>query len=131
MTNTVKVKYVGKKPFAIDNVSGSRKQWHGNGDVQEVTDAQAKVLIKYPDQWALVDLADMARVNAPVSIQSTDEDGDSVAIDPNALSKPLERMSKAELVAYASEKLGQKLDARKSTKGMIDQIEEWLAEGRD
>lgn len=131
MSNLVPVVYVGNKPHAFDNVAHSGKSWQGKGDVQEVTDAQAKVLTKYPDQWALVDLADMARVNAPVSIQATDEDGDSVAIDPDALNKPLERMSKAELVAYASEKLGQKLDARKSTKGMIDQIEEWLAEGRD
>lgn len=131
MSNLVPVVYVGNKPHAFDNIAHSGKSWQGKGDVQEVTDAQAKVLIKYPDQWALVDLADMARVTAPVSIQATDEDGDSVAIDPDALNKPLERMSKAELVAYASEKLGQKLDARKSTKGMIDQIEEWLAEGRD
>ena len=128
MTNTVKVKYVGKKPFAIDNVSGSRKQWHGNGDVQEVTDAQAKVLTKYPDQWALVDLADMARVNAPVSIQATDEDGDSVAIDPDALNKPLERMSKAELAALAKQSWDKELDPAMTKKAMIDQIEEWQHE---
>ena len=128
MTNTVKVKYVGKKPFAIDNVSGSRKQWHGNGDVQEVTDAQAKVLTKYPDQWALVDLADMARVNAPVSIQATDEDGDSVAIDPDDLKKPLEKMNKAELSALAKQSWDKKLDPAMTKKAMIDQIEEWQHE---
>lgn len=45
------VEYVGKKPFAVDNVAKSGKVWRGTGDVQVVTDAQAKILAGYADQW--------------------------------------------------------------------------------
>ena len=50
----VRVKYVGKKPHAIDNVASSGKTWTGHGDVQVVTEAQAEKLCKFPDQWELV-----------------------------------------------------------------------------
>ena len=49
MQTKVKIKYVGRKPFCIDNVARSGASWNGNGDVQEVTPAQAKILIKYAD----------------------------------------------------------------------------------
>ena len=91
-----------------------------------VTDAQAKKLLKFPDQWELDNPEDQAIVDAPQSIVAIDEDGDPVVIDPDALKKPLERMSKAELVAYAFNKWGKTLVAKKkSTKDLIDQIEEW------
>ena len=73
MSNLVQVVYVGNKPHAFDNVAHSGKCWAGKGDVQEVTDAQAKLLLKYPDQWALANEADRAAVEAPVSIQGKDE----------------------------------------------------------
>lgn len=125
MLKLIPVRYVGKKAAAYDNVARSGVTWNGNGDVQQVTDAQAKLLLKYPDQWELADAADQAAIDAPVSIEVTDEDGDQVSIDPDAFNKPLEKMSKAELKAYAQDKWGKELDARKSTKAMIDQIEEW------
>ena len=121
----IPVRYVGKKPSAYDSVARSGATWNGYGDVQDVTDAQAKLLIKYPDQWQLANLGDADQVNAPVSITVTDEDGDRVVIDPDTFKKPLERMSKAELVALAKDRWGKTLDARKSTKHMIDQIEEY------
>lgn len=125
MKKLIAVRYVGKKPFAYDNVARSGVTWDGCGDVQYVTDAQAKLLLKYPDQWQLTNQSDKEVVEAPVSISVTDEDGEDVAIDPEAFNKPLERMSKPELKAYAFNKWGKDLDARKSTKAMIDQIEEW------
>jgi hypothetical protein len=125
MIKLIALRYVGKKPAAYDNIARSGVTWKGHGDVQEVNDAQAKLLLKYPDQWVLANKNDQAAIDAPVSITVEDEDGDSVAIDPEALTKPLENMSKAELKALAQEKWGQELDARKSTKAMIDQIEEW------
>lgn len=128
MSQLVALKYVGRKPAAYDNIAHSGKVWNGPGDVQEVTDAQAKLLLKYPDQWALVNPADQARVDAPVSITAVDEHGDTVTVDPEALNRPIERMSKPELVAYAKQKFGKKLDARKSTKQMIDMIEEWMVD---
>ena len=120
----IAVRYVGRKPTAYDNVARSGATWNGPGDVQYVTDAQAKLLIKFPDQWELVNESDAAQVNAPVSISVIDEDGDRVSIDPEALAKPLERMSKSELVALAKDRWGTHLDARTSTTRMLDQIEE-------
>jgi len=122
---TIKIVYVGKKPFAYDNVAKSGKCWQGNGDVQEVTEGQAKQLMKYPDQWALVDPADVEAVNTPVTTEVQGEDGNAVDVSHDELSKPLEKMSKAELVALANVKWGKKLDARKSTKDLIDAIEEF------
>lgn len=121
----IAVRYVGKKPSAYDSVARSGVVWNGPGDVQQVTDAQAKLLTRYPDQWQLADPADEAAVAAPVSITVVDEDGDHVAIDPDQFKKPLERMSKAELIALAKDRWGKTLDARRSSKHLIDQIEEF------
>lgn len=128
MSNLVPVVYVGNKPHAFDNIAHSGKSWQGKGDVQEVTDAQAKLLLKYPDQWALANEADRAAVEAPVSIQSTDEAGEAVTIDPDDLKKPLEKMNKAELSALAKQSWDKELDMAMTKKAMIDQIEEWQHE---
>ena len=128
MSNLVSVVYVGNKPHAFDNIAHSGKSWQGKGDVQEVTDAQAKLLLKYPDQWALANEADRATVDAPVSIQSQDENGEAVTIDPDDLKKPLEKMNKAELSALAKQSWDKELDPAMTKKAMIDQIEEWQHE---
>jgi dienelactone hydrolase len=121
----VKIKYVGRKPFAFDNVAHSGKCWQGHGDIQEVTEVQAKTLTKFADQWVLADEADVAAVMGPVMMAIEDEDGDTVAVDVAALSKPLEQMTKAELKAYAKHYFNEDIDARKSTKHLIDLIEEF------
>lgn len=128
MSNLVPVVYVGNKPHAFDNIAHSGKSWHGKGDVQEVTDAQAKLLLKYPDQWALANEADRAAVEAPVSIEGKDENGEAVTIDPDDLKKPLEKMNKAELFALAKQSWDKELDPAMTKKAMIDQIEEWQHE---
>lgn len=128
MSSLVPVVYVGNKPHAFDNIAHSGKSWQGKGDVQEVTDAQAKLLLKYPDQWALANEADRATVDAPVSIQSQDENGEAVTIDPDDLKKPLEKMNKAELSALAKQSWDKELDPAMTKKAMIDQIEEWQHE---
>lgn len=128
MSNLVPVVYVGNKPHAFDNIAHSGKSWQGKGDVQEVTDAQAKLLLKYPDQWALVNEADRAAVEAPVSIEGKDENGEAVTIDPDDLKKPLEKMNKAELSALAKQSWDKELDPAMTKKAMIDQIEEWQHE---
>lgn len=128
MSNLVPVVYVGNKPHAFDNIAHSGKSWQGKGDVQEVTDAQAKLLLKYPDQWALANEADRAAVDAPVSIQSQDENGEAVTIDPDDLKKPLEKMNKAELSALAKQSWDKELNPAMTKKAMIDQIEEWQHE---
>lgn len=128
MSNLVPVVYVGNKPHAFDNIAHSGKSWQGKGDVQEVTDAQAKLLLKYPDQWALANEADRAAVEAPVSIEGMNEDGEAVTIDPDDLKKPLEKMNKAELSALAKQSWDKELDPAMTKKAMIDQIEEWQHE---
>lgn len=122
---TIKIKYVGKKPFAYDNVARSGKVWAGNGDVQEVKPDEAKMLLKYPDQWALVEESDAEAVNTPETTKVEDEQGNDVEVNHDNLRKPLENMTKTELAAYAMAKFGKKLDARKSSKDLIDAIEEF------
>lgn len=126
--NLVKIQYVGRKAAAGDNVARSGKIWDGEGDIQEVTQAQAKILIKYPDQWALAEEGDREMVETPVHLKVVDEDGDIVLIDPADLIKPLDQMSKTELKAYAKNRWGKDLDTRWSSKRLLDQIEEWELE---
>jgi hypothetical protein len=125
MANLIKLVYVGNKPAAYDNIARSGKTWNGKSDVQEVTDAQAKLLLKFPDQWQLVDAKDKAAIEAPVSISVTGEAGEDVIVDPETFKQPIEKLSKSELSAYALNKWGKDLSANKNRKDMIDQIEEW------
>ena len=125
MTQLVAVKYIGKKPAAYDNIARSGKTWEGAGDVQEVTESQAAQLIKFTDQWVLADEADAARVAVPSDIKVVDEDGDTVIIEPEALKKPIEKMTKAEIVAYVLNKFGKELDPTKAKKALIDTVEEF------
>jgi hypothetical protein len=125
MSQLIKIVYVGKKPTAYDNVAKSGKVWQGNGDVQEVTEDQAKQLLKYPDQWDVVDAEDAGILNTSSTTEVTDEDGEKVNVDDADLKKPLEKMTKAELVALAKAKWGKELDATTGKKLLIDAIEEF------
>lgn len=125
MSQLIKIVYVGKKPAAYDNVAKSGKVWHGAGDVQEVTEDQAKQLLKFPDQWQLADDADLEALNTPTTIAVTDEDGNEVQVDATDLGKPLEKMTKEELVALAKAKWDKELDVKKAKKLLIDAIEEF------
>lgn len=120
----IPIEYVGKKPFSIDNVAGSGKCWKGAGDVQEVTAAQAKTLLKYPDQWALKNPEDAEAVGQPVTITVEGKDGKET-IDKAALAKPVEKMTKPELQAYAVQRFGKELPAAMAKQGMVDQLQEW------
>jgi hypothetical protein len=124
MTALVKLRYVGRKPLAIDNIARTGITWNGHGDVQEVPASAAKSLLKFPDQWELASPGDLPIVTAPDVIRVTDEDGDQVIVEQRDMSKPLEHMSKAELKAFAQHRYGRQLDLRKSTKALIDEIEE-------
>lgn len=128
MVDLIAVAYVGKKPFAFDNVAGSGKCWKGAGDVQEVTLPQARVLVRYPDQWGLVNEDDYARVLEPAVMQHIDERGRMIGMTDQDLRKPLEKMSKVELLVYAQHHFGKELAQGLSKKAMIDQIEEWKNE---
>lgn len=124
MDTLIEIVYVGKKPWARDNVAGSGKAWDGPGDVQEVTVNQAKMLLKYQDQWGLANEKDAAKVDGPITVKVTDpQSGKSEEVPASVLAKPLETMTKAELTAFgASIKLT--LAPALSKKQMIDAIEE-------
>lgn len=128
MNETIKIAivYVGNKPSAHDNVARSGKTWTGYGDCQEVTPAQAKQLLKYPDQWALADQDDAVHINGIGGLVGKDEDGQSVDVSHADLQKPIEKMSKAELTALAADRWGKELDPTLPKKQMIDQVEEWM-----
>ncbi len=125
MTKLVKIQYVGNKKVAYDNVARTGLSWDGFGDIKEVREDQARILLKYPDQWILIDEEDRARIETTESIKIMDEDGDTVVIDPDAFGKPIEKMTKAEIVAYAANKFGKDIDVHKSKKMLIDIVEEF------
>lgn len=117
---TVKVTYVGKKPFAADNVAHSGKMWHGRGDVQEVTAAQAAILLRYPDQWQAGDkklpteseieerLAKIAPVQGGVGVTG----------------KRLEDMESGELASHAAHYYGLMLDPKLPKEDLLEQLNE-------
>lgn len=124
MRQLVLITYRGHKPTAVDNVARSGAIWTGHGDLQPVPVDQARILVRYPDVWALADPADQALLDAPRTVEVADEAGEMRAVTL-AKDKRLERLTKPELVALAMAKWGKYLDARWSAKRMIDQIEEW------
>lgn len=126
MSELINIVYVGNKPTAYDNVAKSGKCWSGKGDVQEVTEAQAKQLIKYPDQWALANEADLEAVQTSGTVEVTNEDGEIVDVTNADMKKPLEKMTKAELVGLALAKWGKELSVDKNKKDLIDAIEEFM-----
>ena len=125
MNQFIPIIYVGKKPFSFDNVSSSGKSWQGYGDVQEVTPPQAKLLLQHPGQWALADSADADLFDAPVTVSVTNSDGETEAVNVDALTKPLEKMTKPELMAYALNRFGKTLDASTAKKQLLDQVQEF------
>lgn len=122
MQTTVKIEYVGNKQFCIDNVARSGKAWNGKGDIQEVTPAQAKILIKYADQWALAEGETEESLNAPEIIVTKDADGNDVETDASELVGALEKMTCAQLVAYAKQKHGKTLKANRGRKVVLDEV---------
>lgn len=125
MSQLIQIQYVGKKPFAFDNIANSGKGWQGLGDVQEVSIGQAKLLLKYPDQWALLNSQDADLLGLPVLINVLNEAGETEAVNTDGLTKPLEKMTKLELVAYALHRWGKELNAVDNKKLLLDQVEEF------
>lgn len=126
----IDVKYIGKKPSAIDNVASSGKTWAGNGDVQSVTASQARRLIAYRDQWELVNPDDLNEVNEPTITRVLDQTGKQVDVSEADLNRPLERLSATELVALAKQRFGKEFNPRIGKTRLINEIEE-LEKGTD
>lgn len=118
---SVPIVYVGKKPFAVDNVAGSGKAWNGNGDVQAVTPAQAKVLIRFSDQWKLANSKTAASVESSGVVEVM-LDGEVIDVDVDAISRSLDKLSKPELLAIAKAKIGKEFSPSLSKKVLLDEI---------
>jgi hypothetical protein len=118
------VKYIGKKQTAVDNVAGSRVTWNGFGDVQTVTDRQARILVGYPDQWQLADESESIHVKKEPVTAFINPAGDRVEIPESSLKKALEHMDSDELRAYALEHYSKSFGPRVSRKSLMDQVEE-------
>jgi hypothetical protein len=89
----VRIEYVGKKPYCSDNLARSKKVWRGRGDVQEVTEEQAEILLKHPDQWALAEDEAESQTVAPGATEAgsapspSEPDKAANAAEPNAASR--------------------------------------------
>ncbi len=119
---TIAVRYVGKKPTAQDNVAKSGKLWEGNGDVQWVTPKQAKILTVYADQWALDEAQDGEAVNRAGGVEIVDAAGGTVVIAESDLTGPVEKMTVAELVAFAQVTYGKTLNGKLGRKVLLDEV---------
>lgn len=78
----VYLKYVGRKDWTVDSITGSGATWNGHGDIQPVPEKSAERLLKHPDQWELVSVREalavaQAKPVAPptVEIEPFDDDG--------------------------------------------------------
>jgi len=118
------VKYIGRKATAIDNVANSGVMWNGNGDVQAVTDRQARILVKYADQWTLAEESDSILLKKEPVMAFINPEGERVEIPESAMKKPLEHMDMDELRAYALEFYQKSFGPRISRKRLVDEIEE-------
>ena len=122
----VPVRYVGNKPFAIDNVARSGKFWHGRGTVQKVTPAQAKRLCLHPDQWMVDDGSPLptkeqiAAALAAVRVERSSRVG----------GPRIEDMDNAELVDHARHYYGLRLNPNEPKKKLLAAIEDHEANER-
>ena len=64
----------------------------------------------------------MESLNAPEIIVTQDEDGNDVETDASELIGSLEKMTCAQLVAYAKQKYGKTLKANRGRKVVLDEV---------
>lgn len=126
----IEIIYVGRKKNAIDNVSGSGKVWTGKGDVQGVTERQARILLKYPDQWELTKDSDKPAMQKEQITRFLDPAGERIEVAEAELKAPMEKMSANQLRAYAITTFNKTFGPNYSRKRLIDEIEE-MAKGMD
>ena len=117
----VRVEYCGNKSFCVDNVARSGKSWEGKGDVQEVTQAQAKILVSYSDQWKLAD-DETANLDQPTIITVQDGQGATTQIEEGELSIPVDKMTVVQLIAYAQTKFGKTFKPKTPRKVLLDEV---------
>ncbi len=114
----MRIEYIGLKAEKRDNVAGTQTVWLGTGDVQDVPDEAAAVLLKHPDIWR-------------VAVETKTCDDGTVAAGPAPLpdespADPLAGMDDAALKAYAAER-GLKVDGRKKGAALLQAVRDALA----
>jgi hypothetical protein len=102
------IKYIGKKDFFPDFVAQSGKSWNGYGDVQEVTDDQAKKLLVHDDEFAEKNAHDALLIEQSANIAQIPTLPDAVippASDAQEVTaEEISVMNKVELFALAEAK---------------------------
>ena len=124
----LKIVYVGNKLMSHDNVTRSGAIWNGKGDIQEVTEDQAKILLKYPDQWALADANDDDPTDNKILIDVFDENGNLVNIDTAELTGSMEKMTKIQMIALIKMKWNKELPHTLTKKELMGEAETLEAE---
>lgn len=115
----VNVMYVGRKPFAVDNVAHSGQTWEGRGDLKPVSPKQARLLLNHPSQWWLEGpLPSLEEVDARV----TEFFAGRFIPDEVTLPTSVEDMDADELRAYAQAEYGQTLPARMDERALREEI---------
>lgn len=132
----MKVQYIGKNSKHRDRLYGTGTRWNGRGDVQEIDDDVAAVMIsKHPDVYALASegsLADANREPPPENNANPADTGDQKPTIETAQVKidgefyPLSKLKKAALDAYAKEHFGVDLDQRLKQADLAQQVLELL-----
>jgi len=106
---TIPIKYVGLKETGdSDHLYGTNIVWKGPGDVQEVPEDKAKLLMNHPDVWKDAPKAaerkeDPLVAEAPQSKRITETEDDHVAAK-------IHLMPKEDLIRYALTEFNERID---------------------
>ncbi|MEJ0004365.1 MAG: hypothetical protein WDN30_14055 [Pararobbsia sp.] len=119
----IEIRYVGRKPWAVDNVAHTGTIWCALNDVQAVPPGAARRLLKHPDQWELANPEDEALLAVAIHT-TTDKDGKQIEVDEADLKKPLEKMTRAELKVYAKTHFNREVNASQPRTVLLDLVDE-------
>ncbi|MEN9864939.1 MAG: hypothetical protein RL748_529 [Pseudomonadota bacterium] len=76
----------------------------------------------YADQWALDETGDGEAVNQAGGVEVVDAAGATVMVAESDLTGPVEKMTVAELVAFAQVKYGKTLSGKLGRKVLLDEV---------
>lgn len=109
--------YVGHKVEKTDTVAGTGKVWVKD-TVHEVTDAEAEVLLRHPDVWALAKEQPKtaeAKKDPPAKKDKKEEDEQYEVVN-------LATMTKDALVLYAKRNFGKDLSKKDDKASLTKQV---------
>lgn len=111
--------YVGHKVAKTDTVAGTLKEWvKAENTVHEVTDAEAEILLRHPDVWALAKDAAPAKVEkAKVEEKPKKKEEEEQYEVVN-----LATLTKEKLVNYAKRNFGKDLSLKNDRASLVKQV---------